>query len=352
MERDFVMSSIFSPLTKNIGIDLGTCTTQVYVEGRGIVLSEPSLIATDERNKKVIAVGNAAAGLLAKSPETVKVHKPLLNGVIADYNVTRTMLGYLLSKSVRSVQRLRIIVGVPSAASNVEKRAVLEAVFQAGAKEAYLMETAAAAAIGSNLPIFEPLGNMVIDMGGGTTSIATLSLGGIAVAKSIHLGGLDLDAAIKEYLREQYDVVTGDSTVEEIKVRIGSAVLPLEDQPYYFTGRGLDDGLLKEITVKSSEIYQVIAKPLYRILDLVKNVLRETPPELSADVMEHGIVLTGGGALLHGLDKLFSQELRVPVMMGANPELAVVTGIGKALMSREKLPALVEGAQHIYRRRF
>jgi rod shape-determining protein MreB len=346
------MGSLFSPLTKNVGIDLGTCTTQVYVEGRGVVLSEPSLIATDERNRKVIAVGNEAAGILAKSPETVKVHKPLLNGVIADYNVTRTMLGYLLSKSVRSVQRLRIIVGVPSAASNVEKRAVLEAVFQAGAKEAYLMETAAAAAIGSSLPIFEPLGNMVVDIGGGTTSIATLSLGGIAVAKSIHLGGLALDAAIKDYLRNEYDIVTGDSTVEELKMRIGSAILPLEDQSYYFTGRGLDDGLLKEVTIKSSEVYRVIAKPLYRILELVKDVLRDTPPELSADIMEHGIVLTGGGALLRDLDKLFSQELQVPVLIGPNPELAVVNGIGKALANRDKLTALIEGAQHVYRRRF
>ena len=190
------MGSIFSPLTKNIGIDLGTSTTQVYVEGRGIVLSEPSVMATDERNKKIIAMGNAAEDLLAKSPETVKLHRPLQKGVIADYGVTRTMLGYILNKCVRSVQRLRIMVGVPAAASNVEKRAVMEAIYQAGAKEAYLIETAAAAAIGVNLPIYDPVASMVVDIGGGTTNIAILSLGGIVISKSIHLGSLDFNGAI------------------------------------------------------------------------------------------------------------------------------------------------------------
>lgn len=216
------MGSMFSPLTKNIGIDLGTCTTQVFVEGRGIVMSEPSILATDERNRKTIAVGHAAEQLLAKSPETVKIHRPLLNGVIADYNVTRTMLGYLLSKCVRSVQRLRIMVGVPAAASNVEKRAVMEAIFQAGAKEAYLIETAAAAAIGAGLPVYDPVGNMVIDIGGGTTNIAIISLGGIVISRSIHLGSLDFDDAIKEYIRQQYAIVTEDTTLEEMKIHNGS----------------------------------------------------------------------------------------------------------------------------------
>ena len=328
------MGSMFSPLTKNIGIDLGTCTTQVFVEGRGIVMSEPSILATDERNRKTIAVGHAAEQLLAKSPETVKIHRPLLNGVIADYNVTRTMLGYLLSKCVRSVQRLRIMVGVPAAASNVEKRAVMEAIFQAGAKEAYLIETAAAAAIGAGLPVYDPVGNMVIDIGGGTTNIAIISLGGIVISRSIHLGSLDFDDAIKEYIRQQYAIVTEDTTLEEMKIHNGSAVLP------------------QEVGVKSSEIYRVIGKPLVKILDLAQDVLRETPPELSADIMEHGIVLTGGGSMLHGMDQLFSQELGVPVVVAAEPELAVARGTGKALHDREKLGALIEGAERIYRRRF
>ena len=284
------MASIFSPLTKNIGIDLGTSTVQVYVEGRGVVLSEPSVMATDERNSKMIAVGRSAEDLLSRSPETVKLHRPLVHGVIADYSVTRTMLGYILSKCVRSVQRLRIMIGVPSAASNVEKRAVMEAVYQAGAKEAFVIETAAAAALGVNLPVYDPVGNMVIDIGGGTTNVAMLSLGGIVVSKSLHLGSLDFNAAIRDYLRYQYDVV--------------------------------------------------------------KDVLRETPPELAADIMEHGIVLTGGGAKLKGMDQFFTQELGVPVLMAADPELAVARGTGIAINDRDKLSALIEGAQRIYRRRF
>ena len=343
---------MFSPLTKNIGIDLGTSTTQVYVEGRGVLMSEPSILATDEGNRKIIAVGHAAESLLAKSPETVKLHRPLSNGVIADYNVTRTMLGYLLSKSVRSVRRLRIMVGVPSSASNVEKRAVIEAVFQAGAKEAYLIETAAAAAIGVGLPIYAPIGSMIIDIGGGTTNIAILSLGGIVISKSIHLGSRDFDEAIKEYIRHQYAVVTDDYTVEEMKIHNGSAILPLEDRGYYFSGRSIDDGLQREVAVKSSEIYQAMGKPLIKILSLVLSVLKETPPEIAADIMDHGIVLSGGGSRLAGMDQFLSQELGVPVLVAPNPELAVVTGAGKALHDRDKLGALIEGPERVYRRRF
>ena len=343
---------MFSPLTKNIGIDLGTSTTQVYVEGRGVLMSEPSILATDEGNRKIIAVGHAAESLLAKSPETVKLHRPLSNGVIADYNVTRTMLGYLLSKSVRSVRRLRIMVGVPTSASNVEKRAVIEAVFQAGAKEAYLIETAAAAAIGVGLPIYDPIGSMIIDIGGGTTNIAILSLGGIVISKSIHLGSRDFDEAIKEYIRHQYAVVTDDYTVEEMKIHNGSAILPLEDRGYYFSGRSIDDGLQREVAVKSSEIYQAMGKPLIKILSLVLSVLKETPPEIAADIMDHGIVLSGGGSRLTGMDQFLSQELGVPVLVAPNPELAVVTGAGKARHDRDKLGALIEGPERVYRRRF
>ena len=288
------MASIFSPLTKNIGIDLGTCTTQVYVEGRGVVFSEPSIVATDERNRKLVAIGNGAESMLSKSPETVKIHRPLLNGVVADYGVTRTMLGYILSKCVRSVQRLRIMVGVPAAASNVEKRAVMEAVYQAGAKEAYLVDTAVAAAMGVNMPVYDPVGNMVVNIGGGTTNVAILSLGGIVVSKSIHLGSLDFNEAIKDYLRGQYDIVTDDMTIEEMKITNGSAVLPLEDRGYYFTGRGLDDGLQKECAVQASELYQVIGRPLMKILDLVRSALQETPPELSRAVTVTEVSLFAG----------------------------------------------------------
>lgn len=346
------MASIFSPLTKNIGIDLGTSTTQVYVEGRGVILSEPSLVATDERNQKVVAIGRNAETLLARSPEVVKIHRPLVDGVIADYSVTCTLLNYILSKTVRTVRRMRVMLGVPAVASDVEKRAVLEALFRSGAKEAYLIETGAAAAIGSGLPVFDPLGNMIVDIGGGTTNIAVLSLGGIVVSESLRSGGQKLDAALKEYLRGTYAIVTDDATVEEMKVYNGSAVLPLEDRNYYFRGRSLDDGLEKEVSLKSSEIYEVMGRPLLKILELIRQALRETPPELAADIMEHGIVLTGGGSLLKGMDQLISQEMGVPVTVAAEPETAVAKGAGMALRHRETLHSLVQGVQTIYKRRF
>ena len=261
------MASIFSPLTKNIGIDLGTCTTQVYVEGRGIVLSEPSVIATDERNQKVVAVGRNAENLLIQSPEVVKIHRPLVNGVIADYSVTSTLLNYILSRAVRTVQRVRVNLGVPAIASDVEKRAVLEALYRAGAKETSLIETGAAAAIGAGLPVLEPTGSMVVDIGGGTTNVAVLSLGGIVVSEAIHTGSIELDETLRDYLRMKYAVVTDDATVEEMKIYNGSAILPIEDRHFYFTGRGLDDGLEREVSLKSSEIYEVMGRPLLKIIE-------------------------------------------------------------------------------------
>ena len=346
------MASVFSPLTKNIGIDLGTCTTQVYVEGRGIIFSEPSVVATDERNQKVVAVGKRAEALFAQSPETVKIHRPLVNGVIADYSVTRTLLNYILGKVVRTVQRMRVMLGVPAIASDVEKRAVMEALFRAGAKEAYLIETGAAAAIGTGLPVFEPMGNMVVDMGGGTTNIAVLSLGGIVISESVHSGGLDLNEALKEHLRTVYAVVTDDATIEEMKVYNGSAVLPLENRNYYFTGRSLDDGLEREVAVQAGEIYEVMGRPLLKILELIRRTLRQTPPELAADIMEHGIVRTGGGSLLKGTERLISQETGVPVLSASDPDKAVARGAGTALKRREQLHSLVQGVESIYKRRF
>lgn len=215
-----------------------------------------------------------------------------------------------------------------------------------------MIETAAAAAIGANMPVYDPVGNMVVDIGGGTTNIAMLSLGGIVVSKSIHLGSLEFNGAIKDYLRYQYAAVTDEDTIEEMKITNGSAVLPLEDRGFYFMGRGLDDGLQKELAVQSSELYHAIGKPLVKILDLVRSVLRETPPELAADIVEHGIVLTGGGAKLRGMDQLFAQELGVPVVVAAEPDLAVARGAGIAMAKRDSLSALIQGAQRIYRRRF
>ena len=302
------MASIFSPLTKNIGIDLGTSTTQVYVEGRGIVLSEPSVMATDERNSKMIAVGRAAENLLSRSPETVKLHRPLVHGVIADYSVTRTMLGYILSKCVRSVQRLRIMIGVPSTASNVEKRAVMEAVYQAGAKEAFLIETAAAAALGVNLPVYDPVGNMVVDIGGGTTEVAVVSLGGVVESESIKTAGDAFDEAIVRYVRRKHNILIGKRTAEELKIGIACLVPRAEVGIQEVKGRCLTTGLPKSVKISSVELVEAIAEPARDILETIHMVLERTPPELVADVAQNGIIMAGGGSLIYGFDQLVEKD--------------------------------------------
>ena len=341
-------------MAAEVGIDLGTANVLVYIKGKGIVLNEPSVVAVNQDTDEILAIGEEARQMLGRTPANIIAAKPLKDGVISDYDITERMLKYFIRKTCgRSLFfKPRIMVCVPSGVTEVEKRAVREAAEQAGGKDVYLMEEPLAAAIGAGLDVTEPDGKMVIDIGGGTTNIAIISLGGIVLSRSIHLGSLDFDDAIKEYIRQQYAIVTEDSTLEEMKIHNGSAVLPLEDRGYYFTGRGIDDGLQQEVGVKSSEIYRVMGKPLVKILDLAQDVLRETPPELAADIMERGIVLTGGGSMLHGMDQLFSQELGVPVVLAAEPELAVARGTGKALHDREKLGALIEGAERIYRRRF
>ena len=338
---------------RDIAIDLGTTNIRVFVRGKGIMLREPSIVAVDKYTGRMLKVGQDAQKMLGRTPANIVAIHPISAGVISDYDMTALMLKELLSRVTSfSLFKPRVLVTVPSSVTGVEERNVIDAVIEAGARKVYLVESAVATAAGAGADISKPDGHLVIDIGGGTTNVAMLSLGGIVVSKSLHLGSLDFNAAIKDYLRYQYDIVTDDTTVEEMKVTNGSAVLPLEDRGYYFMGRGLDDGLQREMAIKSSELYHVIGKPLIKILDLVKDVLRETPPELAADIMEHGIVLTGGGAKLKGMDQLFTQELGVPVMLASEPELAVAKGTGIAVADRDKLSALIEGAQRIYRRRF
>lgn len=338
------MASIFSPLTKNIGIDLGTSTTQVYVEGRGIVLSEPSVMATDERNSKIIAVGRAAEDLLSRSPETVKLHRPLVHGVIADYSVTRTMLGYILSKCVRSVQRLRIMIGVPSAASNVEKRAVMEAVYQAGAKEAFLIETAAAAALGVNLPVYDPVGNMVIDIGGGTSEIACISLGGIVCSESINTAGDVFTNDIQSYVRQQHNIRIGERTAEAIKCSIGAAVSDLEEEPEDFvvTGPNMLTALPQTVSLSYSEIAYALEKSLTKIDAALMKVLESMPPELYADIVKNGIYLAGGGALIKGLDRRLGEKTGIPFHVAEDPLRAIARGTGIALKNINRFSFLMK----------
>ena len=342
-------------LTQELAIDLGTANTLIIYNGK-VVVDEPSIVALDVHTGKVVAIGHQARQMHEKTNPNIKTIRPLKDGVIADFNATELMLRGMIKKVKTSgslfAPSLRMVICIPSGSTNVEIRAVRDSAEHAGGREVYMIYEPMAAALGAGLDVEAPEGNMVIDIGGGTTNVAMLSLGGIVVSKSLHLGSLDFNAAIKDYLRYQYDIVTDDTTIEEMKVTNGSAILPLEDRGYYFMGRGLDDGLQREMAIKSSELYHVIGKPLIKILDLVKDVLRETPPELAADIMEHGIVLTGGGAKLKGMDQLFTQELGVPVMVAPEPELAVAKGTGIAVADRDKLSALVEGAQRIYRRRF
>lgn len=347
------MFEFFSPLTKNIGIDLGTSNSHVFVERRGIILSEPSIVVAIGRDRNVVAVGEEALRLLGRTPEMITVHKPLQDGVIADYYATKMILSYFIDKAIgHSMNKPRVMLGIPAGTTSVEKRAVLDAVMQAGAREAYLLETAVAAAIGADLPIFEPRGSMIVDIGGGTTDVATLSLGGVAVSVSAKVGGLDMDAAIERYLKYKFNAMVGAGTPEAIKLAIGTAVLPMEDKLFRFSGRDLTDGLPKEMSIQSSEVYEVLQNSVRHILAIVRSVLEKTPPELAADIKDCGIVLTGGGAQLRGLADLFSSELGVPVRVAENPMYAVAIGTGRALKNRERLSGVIEGAKRLYRRRF
>ena len=344
------MAVFFSPLTKNIGIDLGTCTTNVWVESRGVVWSEPSIVVIREGIPIQIAVGNAAERLLAKTEGTAKIQYPLDNGTISDYQVTCDMLGYLLNKCVRSVQQLRIMVGISAGASNVEKRAVMEALYQVGAKEALLIDTGVAAALSVSQASTES-STMVIDMGGGTTNVALIAFGGIVFSTSIHQGSLVYNQVIREYLRSRYDIGVDEQTIEAIKKYCGTAVLPIENKSFEFVGRKLDSGRQSKLSITTSELYPVIGRPLQKIATLVRQVLQEIPPELIADIMVNGIALTGGGANLVGVDTFFSQLLGLPVRVVDEPELAVIRGIGIAWQEREYVSACIEDTSCVYKRR-
>lgn len=293
---------------------------------------------------KIIAVGRSAEDLLSRSPETVKLHRPLVHGVIADYSVTRTMLGYILSKCVRSVQRLRIMIGVPSAASNVEKRAVMEAVYQAGAKEAFLIETAAAAALGVNLPVYDPVGNMVIDIGGGTSEIACISLGGIVCSESVTVAGDVFTSDIQNYVRQQHNVRIGERTAEAIKCAIGAAIPKLEEEPEDFTvtGPNMLTALPQSVTLNYNEIAYALEKSLIKLDAALMKVLETMPPELYADIVKNGIYLAGGGALIKGLDRRLTEKTGLPFHIAEDPLRAIARGTGIALKNIDRFSFLMK----------
>jgi rod shape-determining protein MreB len=333
------MGNKLSFLGRDMAVDLGTANTLVYVRGRGIVLNEPSVVAINTNTGKIVAVGIEAKRMIGRTPGNIVAVRPLKDGVIADFDVTERMLRYFIQKvhKRRHFAKPRIVVAVPSGITGVEQRAVKEAGYQAGARRVYIIEEPMAAAIGAGLPVHEPTGNMVVDIGGGTTEVAIISLGGIVTSQSIRVGGDELDQAIISYAKKEYSLMLGERTAEEIKMAIGSAY-PSEDEPHAeIRGRDLVSGLPKTIVISAEEIRRAIEEPVNSVVDAVKTTLDKCPPELSGDIMDRGIVLTGGGALLKNIDERLREETGMPIHMVDNPLDSVVLGSGKCVEDFEAL---------------
>jgi rod shape-determining protein MreB and related proteins len=318
---------------KAIGIDLGTTNVQVYVKGRGIVLNEPSVVAYSEPDNRVLAVGKQARDMLGRSPERIQVVRPMRDGVIADYTITEAMLRYFIRRVSGPLNLFRpvVMICIPAGVTNVESRAVLDATLQAGAREAHLIPEPLAAAIGANIPIDGPAGSIVIDIGGGTTEAAVISLNDIVVSASIRVGGNRIDELIQTYVRRKYNLVIGDRTAEDVKLHIGSAIVLRDEEMVEVRGRDQIDGLPKIRQISSTEVTEAISDALNQIVSTVKSVLEQTPPELAADIADKGMVLTGGGALLRNIDRLLARETGVPAYIAEDPLSCVAVGAGRAL---------------------
>ncbi len=334
--------TLFAVAGQDMAIDLGTANTLVYVRGAGIVLNEPSVVAINTRNNRALAVGMEAKRMIGRTPSYIQAIRPLRDGVIADFDITEKMLRYFIQKvHRRRWAKPRIVICVPSGITPVERRAVEEAAYHAGARRAYTIEEPMAAAIGTGLPVGEPSGSMVVDIGGGTTEVAVISLGGIVVSRSIRIGGDELDEAIIDWVKKEYNLLLGERTAEQIKMAIGSA-FPYADEPAAeVRGRDLVSGLPKTIVLSSPEIREAIEEPVQQTVDAVKFTLDKTPPELSADIMERGIVLTGGGALLHGIDERLAYETGMPIVTADRPLQSVVVGSGKCLEEFDALQGVL-----------
>lgn len=319
--------------SKDIGIDLGTANTLVYVKGKGIVIREPSVVAVDIRTDEVLAVGNLAREMIGRTPGSIVALRPLIDGVIADFTITSEMLKHFIRNAVQSnlFARPRVIICIPSGVTEVERRAVENAARQAGGGVVDLIEEPMAAALGAGLPVAEATGSMVIDVGGGTTDVAVISLGDIVISHSVRKAGDEFDTAILSYIKRKYNLLIGERTAEDIKISIGSAFPYAGEKGLAVKGRNLVDGLPKNVIISAAEVREAIIEPLADIVDIVKETLEETPPELSADILDHGIMLTGGGALLKGLDKLISQETGMPVHVAEHPLDCVAEGTGRML---------------------
>jgi rod shape-determining protein MreB len=339
-----LLRSVLGRFSRDMGIDLGTANTLVHVKGRGILLREPSVVAINSDTRQVLAVGVEAKKMLGRTPSKIVAVRPLKDGVIADFDQTEKMLERFIQKVQRRRGLLKpdIVVGVPSGVTEVEARAVLESAKRAGAREAYLIEEPMAAAIGAGLPVEEPTGSMIVDVGGGTTEVAVISLGGVVTSRSIRVAGDEIDEAIVAYVRRVYNLMIGDRTAEEIKIEIGSAYPMEEERTMEVRGLDLVTRLPRSAIVTSEGIREAISEPVNAIVDAVKLTLENTPPELAADIMDRGIVLAGGGALLRGLDKLLASSTEMPVRLADDPMTCVAIGTGRVLDEADECPALRE----------
>lgn len=329
--------------SKDIGIDLGTANILMTIRGKGIVLKEPSVVAIDKKTGEIKATGFEAKEMLGRTPETIKAVRPMKDGVIADFTATCLMLKNMMKKVCTryNVARPRVVVGVPSGITEVEERAVEETIMQAGAKEVYLLEEPMAAAVGAGINVAEPSGSMVVDIGGGTTEVAVISLGGIVVSNSLRIAGDELNEDIINYIKKEKNLTIGETTAEEIKIQIGCALPLMTDAHMEIRGRDLNSGLPRNIIINSSEVMIAMEESIYKIVDTVKQTLEKTPPELAADLVEKGIYLTGGGALIQNLDKLLAEETNMPVFIAESPLDCVVNGTGKTLEDLEKLKGVL-----------
>ncbi len=331
----------FAKFSKDIGIDLGTANTLVYVKGKGIVINEPSVVALNTKTKQILAIGNEAKRMVGRTPPHIVASRPLVDGVVSDFEITEQMLRYFIDKvhqkTYSFLRRPRVVIGIPSGVTEVEKRAVQDAALNAGARTAYLIEEPMAAAIGSRLPVQDAAGSMIVDIGGGTSEIAVISLGGVVVSRSIRMAGDKMNESIIQYARDNFNLLLGERTAEEVKIKVGSAY-PLE-QPLETSMRGRDliTGLPKEVFVNDTQIREALSQPVRTIVNNIKSAVEETPPELVADLMHRGITLAGGGALLRGLDKLVQEHTEIPVHVADDPLTSVCRGCGVVVEDLETL---------------
>lgn len=334
-----ILDSLVPSMSQDIGIDLGTANTLVYVRNKGIVLREPSIVAVNQLTKEVLEVGSSAQQMLGRTPENITAIRPLRDGVIADFDLAEAMLKYFIKKVHNRSFMIhpRMVIGIPSGATGVERRAVIEAAAQAGAREAYLIEEPMAAAIGAGLPVAEPTGSVIVDIGGGTTEIAVLSFGGIVVSKSIRVAGDKLTASITQYMRLVHNISIGERTAEEIKISIGSAFPLKQELTMQVKGINLVSGLPRTIETHSEEIRSAMNEPLNAILEAIRETFERTPPELAADILDRGICIAGGGALLRGIDELISKETEIPTFIAQDTLSCVALGAGKVLEEFDKL---------------